>query len=105
VPGTSDVYLANPGAGIVPPKPTNSPKPGYTPEAMRRRIQGGVSLQCVVNTDGRCEDIKVVASLDSVYGLDEQAIQAAGEWRFTPGTLNGKPVKVRMNIDFSFNLR
>ena len=105
VPGTSDVYLANPGAGIVPPKPTKSPTPRYTPEAKRRRIQGDVSLQCVVNTDGRCEDIKIIASLDNVYGLDERAVETARDWRFTPGMLNGKPVKVRINIDFSFNLR
>src|SRR5688572_12451754 len=69
VPGTADVYQLTPGSGIVPPKPANTPKPRYTPEAMRRRIQGNVSLQCVVNLQGRCEDLKVVRSLDDVYGL------------------------------------
>lgn len=104
-PGTSDVYLAWPGTGVVAPQPKNRPVPKYTAEAIRRGIQGNVRLQCVVDTDGRCRDIAITQSLDSVYGLDEQAINTAREYRFTPGTLNGKPVRVRIDLEFSFNVK
>jgi TonB family protein len=105
VPGTTDVYLAWPGTGVQPPQPLDRPLPVYTAEAKRRVIQGLVFLQCVVDTDGRCQDIVVTRSLDAVYGLDEQAIKTARQWRFAPGTLDGKPVKVRVDMEFSFNLR
>jgi TonB family protein len=62
-------------------------------------------LQCVVNTNGICEDITVIKSLDSVHGLDESAVNAAFQWRFAPGTRNGQPVKVRVMIQLDFNLR
>ena len=101
--GTSDVYLA--GSGVVSPQARNRPLPAYTAEAKARRIQGIVVLQCVVDTEGRCQDVTVTRSLDSVYGLDGEAIKTAREWRFTPGTLNGTPVKVQIVLEFSFNLR
>ena len=104
-PGTSDVYLPLPGSGVVAPRAQNSPRPSYSDEAKRRRIQGRVLLQCVVDTDGRCQNITITRSLDSQYGLDEQAIKAAREYRFTPGTFNGKPAKVQIMLEFEFNLR
>ena len=72
---------------------------------MRARIQGRVSLSCVVNTEGMCEDIRVTESLDTVHGLDAEAVWTAMQWRFTPGTVNGKPVRVRIMIQLTFNLR
>ena len=105
VPGTSDVYIASPGTGVVAPQSLNRPVPAYTVEALRRKLQGDVALQCVVDTEGRCQDIAVTQSLDSVSGLDQQAIKAAREYRFTPGTLDGKPVKVSIELYFSFHLK
>jgi TonB family protein len=52
-----------------------------------------------------CADIKVVRSLDTVYGLDDAAVEAAQQWRFTPGTLQGKPVKVLVTLELSFTVR
>ena len=79
------VYRA--GAGVAVPQVLVSPKPKYTEAAMRARIQGEVRLSCVVNTNGRCEDIKIVQSLDTDNGLDNEALSALQQWRFTPGTL------------------
>jgi len=97
------VYVA--GNGVVPPQVKERPNPRYTPEAMRRGIQGEIMMQCTVDTDGRCQDVTVVRSLDKETGLDEEAVKAVREWRFAPGTLNGKPVKVRILVEMSFNLR
>jgi TonB family protein len=103
-PGTN-VFAAGPGTGVIPPRVIVSPPPRYTRDAVRARIQGRVTLQCVVNTNGICEDITVIRSLDSVHGLDEEAVNAAFQWRFAPGTRNGQPVKVRIVIEVDFNLR
>mgnify|MGYP003509931133 FL=1 len=50
-------------------------------------------------------DVEVSESLDKVYGLDEAAIQALKQWRFDPGTKDGKPVAVRVEVEMSFTLK
>jgi hypothetical protein len=41
----------------------------------------------------------VVKSLDGSFGLDAEAVKAARQWRFTPGTRFGEPVAVLVIID------
>ena len=71
---------------------------------MKERIQGAVLLEGVVGTDGRIGNIRVVRSLDSVYGLDYEAITCAGLWRFRPGMRAGMAVPVLVTISISFAL-
>jgi protein TonB len=104
-PPGANVFTAGPGTGIVAPRVIVGPAPRYTPEALRARIEGTVIMRCIVNTNGICEDVTVIQSLDNVYGLDEEAVKAALQWRFAPGTRNGQPVKVEINIQLSFNVR
>lgn len=52
---------------------------------MRAKVQGVVLLECVVQTDGSVGDVRILKSLDKVFGLDEEAIKAARQWRFVPG--------------------
>ena len=37
--------------------------------------------------------------------LDEVLLASAGRWVFTPATLNGEPVAVRVRLDMSFAVR
>ena len=94
-----------PGNGVTPPRLVREAKPQYTTDAMRARIQGAVLLECVVNINGEVEQIKVVRSLDQKFGLDEQAIKAAQQWRFLPGSRLGQPVPVLITIELEFALR
>ncbi|MGH9242351.1 MAG: energy transducer TonB [Vicinamibacterales bacterium] len=103
--GDTTVFSASPGSGVVVPRPIVRPVPHYTSAAMRARVQGRVSLSCIVNTEGMCEDIRVTESLDTVHGLDAEAVWSVLQWRFTPGTVDGKPVRVRIVIQLEFNLR
>jgi protein TonB len=72
---------------------------------MRAKVQGVVLLQCVVRPDGSVSDIQVVRSLDPVFGLDQEAMKAARQWRFVPGTRMGQPVAVQITIELTFTLR
>ena len=94
-----------PGNGVETPKVLREVKPQYTPQAMRAKIQGQVLLECVVNTDGSVSNIKVVRSLDSSFGLDQEAVKAARQWQFVPGTRLGQPVPVLVTIEIAFTLR
>jgi TonB family protein len=94
-----------PGNGVETPRLLREVKPQYTAQAMRAKIQGEVLLECVVEPDGSVGRIKVARSLDSTFGLDEEAIKAARQWRFAPGTRKGEPVAVLVTIAIAFTLR
>jgi protein TonB len=72
---------------------------------MRAKVQGTVLLDCVVMPDGSVGRVSVVRSLDSTFGLDQEAIKAAKQWRFRPGTRLGEPVAVLVTIELAFTLR
>jgi protein TonB len=94
-----------PGNGVTLPRVLREVKPQYTSDAMRAKIQGTVILQCVVRPDGSVSDVQVVRSLDPTFGLDQEAIKAARQWRFAPGTRLGEPVPVLVTIQLDFTLR
>ena len=72
---------------------------------MRAGIQGHLSLAADVLETGVVGDVEVIESLDQVYGLDDQAINALRQWRFEPGTKDGKPVTVRVDVEMTFTLK
>ena len=78
-------------------------KPRYTAAAMRQQIQGNVALEVVVSREGIPVAIRVTRSLDP--GLDEEAVIAAREWRFTPARVGDLPVDVIVTILLDFNIR
>jgi periplasmic protein TonB len=95
----------NIGNGVTRPIDIYAPKPKYTADAMRAKIQGVVAMSAVVMPDGSVTDVQVVRSLDQSFGLDEEAKRTARLWKFRPGTLKGEPVPVRIIIELEFNLR
>lgn len=80
-------------------------QPRYTEDAMRARLQGVVELDAVVLPDGGVGEIRVVRSLDRIFGLDERAIEAVKQWRFRPAAIAGKPVAVLVRVELTFSLR
>jgi len=97
--------IYHPGNGVTVPKLIREVKPAYTSDAMRAKIQGTVLLECVVRPDGGVTDIQVLRSLDPTFGLDQEAIKAARQWRFQPGLRMGQPVSVQVTIELTFTLR
>ena len=93
------------GPGVTLPVPILRASPKYTVEAMRARIQGMATVECVVLPDGTVGEARVTRSLDRRFGLDDEAIAAAKRWRFRPGLLNGKPVAVIVSIELMFSVR
>jgi periplasmic protein TonB len=101
--GTGD-KLYQPGSGVTPPVEIFVPKPQYTADAMRARVQGKVWVECVVQTNGICTNTRLVRSLDPAFGLDQEALKAARLFRFRPGMRMGEPVPVLVTIELSFSL-
>jgi TonB family protein len=94
-----------PGDGITLPTVVREVKPSYTAAAMEQKIQGSVFLEAVVLETGDVGDIQVTKSLDAEYGLDREATKAAKQWKFKPGTKDGKPVAVVVTIELTFTLK
>jgi protein TonB len=94
-----------PGNGVTTPRLLATVKPDYTAAAMRNKIQGIVAVQRVVDIDGTVRDIRVLRSLDPTWGLDEQAVIAAKNRKFSLGTRNGIAVPVEIVIELQFTVR
>ena len=75
-------------------------------------VQADVSGACQDRRNGRRAviaihgvDVQISKSLDAEYGLDQQAIKAAKQWKFKPGTREGTPVAVEVTIEMTFTLK
>ena len=90
---------------LKPPRLRREAKPSYTAQALAAKIQGAVLLAALVNVDGSVGDIALLRSLDSQFGLDDEARVAAKQWRFEPATLRGQPVATLVTIELTFTLR
>jgi protein TonB len=77
--------------------------PIYSDEAREAKYQGTCVLVLIVGPDGRPRDINVTRTLGK--GLDERAIEAVRQWKFSPATKDGKPVAAAINIEVTFRLR
>lgn len=92
------------GKDVTAPVLVKETKPKYTEGAMRRKVEGVVVLKAVILKDGTVrEDVTVTRSLDAE--LDDEAVKAARQWEFKPGTKDGEAVNVQVNIEMSFTLR
>jgi D-alanyl-D-alanine dipeptidase len=70
------------------------------PAPMSADINGTVLLWCIVNTEGRVSDIKVVKSLRK--DLDQRALEAVKSWNFEPARKDGKTVAVQIHVEVKF---
>jgi periplasmic protein TonB len=103
--GNTGGQVYQPGSGVITPRLLKEVKPQYTADAMRAKVQGTVVVACVVRPDGSVGDVRVLRSLDPNFGLDQQAVVAAKQWKFAPGTRMGTPVAVQITIELTFTLR
>ena len=91
--------------GAIPPRVLRKIPPEYTAEAMQAKVQGMAVLEAVVMPDGSVGDVRIVRSVDAVFGLDQQAIHAVKAWRFAPGTSGGQAIPMLVTIELTFTLR
>jgi periplasmic protein TonB len=92
------------GPGVSAPAVVSQVRAEYTEAAKAQRIQGEVEVEAVVLADGSVGEVVVTDSLDTKYGLDQQAVNAIRQWTFKPGLKDGKPVAVRITIVARFSL-
>ena len=90
-----------PGGKVKPPDRIVYVRPDYPPIAISARVSGTVIIEAIIGTDGEVRDAKVIRSIPL---LDDAALKAVRQWRYTPTLLNGVPVAVIMTVSVTFTL-
>jgi protein TonB len=89
-------------SGIKAPRKIVDVAPVYPALAQQARRDGIVILETVIDANGGVESVRV---LRSVPLLDQAAVDAVRQWRFTPAMLNGQAVPVVMTVTVHFTLQ
>ena len=87
------------GGGIGEPMKIKDVKPVYPQIAQAARISGVVIMEIIVDKNGDVRDARVLRSIPM---LDQAALDAVRQWRYTPTTLNGVPVELLMTATVNF---
>jgi TonB family protein len=90
------------GGDIKEPRKTNDVRPMYPQIARAAAVQGVVILEIVIDPRGDVSDARIIRSIPL---LDQAALDAVKQWKFTPTLLNGAPVSVLMTVTVNFSLQ
>jgi protein TonB len=101
-PPRSDKAPLHVGGAIRQPERTHYVAPVYPAIAREAHVSGIVILEAVIGEDGSVRDLRVLRSAEL---LDDAALDAVRQWKFTPTLLNGQPVPIVMTVTVAFNLQ
>jgi len=90
------------GKNVTPPVPIHKVEPEYSKEAASAKFEGTVVVGVEIWPDGLAHNARITKGLG--MGLDEKALEALKQWKFKPGSKDGKPVKVQASIEMNFRL-
>jgi len=94
-------------ADMTKPEPKDKVNPVYPQLALKAGVEGTVILQIVIGPKGNVESAKVLTVVPPKargIGLEEAAVQAILQWKFTPAIAGGKAVRVYYNAPIIFKL-
>jgi TonB family protein len=90
------------GGGVSAPILRYAPNPRYTDAARLAQFQGVAIVGLIVDENGNVRNVHTDRPIG--MGLDEKAIEAVQQYRFSPAMYKGKPVAVEINIEVNFRL-
>jgi outer membrane biosynthesis protein TonB len=97
--GTAHVASLRISTGVVAPKLISTVQIESDSDATPRgfNIERKTVVEMTVDATGKPSDLKIVRSLGPV--MDHNVLAAVGQYRFTPGTLDGEPTAVPVNLE------
>jgi TonB family protein len=87
-------------SGMTPPRRASGALPAYPAAARERGMEGAPTVDVWIDENGNVVDVAIVESGGGL--LDTAVLEAVAGWRFTPATLRGVPVSVRMTLQHVF---
>jgi protein TonB len=88
--------------GTTIPSCYHTPSPPYTQEARAAKFEGIVLVEGIIMPDGKIQSVRIVKSPG--LGLEGSVLSTLKNWKCKPATHEGKPVPVRIPIEFTFRL-
>jgi len=89
------------GGRVRPPRVLSKPSPVYPPLAKQTRIEGIVSIDAVIDTEGNVVEMSVVSGHRL---LITAALDAVKKWKYEPTYLNEQAVAVQLIVTVTFQL-
>jgi protein TonB len=90
------------GGAVKAPERLKYVAPVYPQIAQSARVSGIVIIEATIGKDGSVTEAHVIRS---VALLDQAALEAVKQWKYSPTTLNGVPVPVIMTVTVNFTLQ
>lgn len=87
------------GPDVVPPKAIKKTAPKF--DRKNKKMAGTCKLKVLVSEQGKILEVRVAQSANKV--LDQISIDTVREWQYQPATKKGVPVKVWVDVSFSYN--
>lgn len=85
--------------GLLNGRATSLPEPVYPREAREAGASGTVNVQVLVDEQGNVVEAQAISGPPA---LQQAAVDAARQAKFTPVTIQGRPVKVKGTISYNF---
>ena len=78
-------------------------KPEYPLASKKRGTQGLAVVVVEIDEDGNVTSVEVAEAPDEEIG--QSVVRAVKQWKFSPVTAEGKPIKLRGKLTFYFSIR
>ena len=85
-------------------KPTLRVPPIYPHRALRSGIEGVVTVEFTIKTDGSVKDAEIIKAKPAKI-FNQAVLNAIEKWKFNPDMVDGKPVEKRARQDIKFSLQ
>jgi len=85
---------------LTPPMKVKDVRPRYKQEWLSEKLEANILLEARIGTDGSVRGVNVISPVNAQ--LEDEAIEAVSQWRFTPTYLNCEPVEVQMFVTVKF---
>jgi TonB family protein len=78
-------------------------EPNYLRIAREAGVQGEIKLRALISKSGDVTQLCINKAIGA--GMDDEAVNTARQWKYSPYLLNGEPVEIKTSIDFRFHTR
>lgn len=89
------------GGRVRPPRVLSKPSPVYPPLAKQTRVEGIVSIDAVIDTEGNVVEMSVVSGHPLLISA---ALDAVKKWKYEPTYLNDQAIAVQLIVTVTFQL-
>ena len=90
------------GGEVRPARLVSSIPPEYPSLAKAQHVSGGVTIDALIDANGRVTKVKV---LSGPTLLEQAATDALRQWKYEPAMLDGKAVPMHLTVTIQFRLR